>query len=61
MSLPLSLGCCIQLEWDEKVKTSFGGSPPKEVCSLLDLSTVSWLAMMAYVSLGKVFDGLRFL
>jgi hypothetical protein len=43
------------------VKTSFGGSPPKEVFSLLDHSTVFWFVMMAIVFLGRVFDGLRFL
>jgi hypothetical protein len=47
MSLFLSSGCCIQLEQDRKVKTNFGRSSPKEVYSLLDLSTMSWLAMMA--------------
>ena len=47
MSQPLSSGCCIQLEQDGKVKTNFGGSSPKEVYSLLNLSTVSRLAMMA--------------
>jgi hypothetical protein len=37
------------------VKTSFGGFFPKEVCLLLDHSIVSWFAMMAPISLGRVF------
>jgi hypothetical protein len=28
------------------VNTSFGGPPPKEGCSLLDPSIVSWFVMM---------------
>jgi len=44
-----------------KVKTSFGGFPPKEGCSLLDPSIMSWTTMMALSSHGKVFSGLRFL
>jgi hypothetical protein len=43
------------------VKTSFGGSPSKEVCLLLDPSTVFWLAMIAYISIGRVFGRLKFL
>jgi hypothetical protein len=43
------------------VEISFGESLQKEVCSLLDPSTVSWFTMMAYVSLERVFGKLRFL
>jgi hypothetical protein len=43
------------------VKTNFGGSLPKEVCPLLDPSTMSFLTLITYVSIGRVFGGLRFL
>jgi hypothetical protein len=43
------------------VKTSFGGLPPKEVCLLLDSTTMSWFAMIALIFHGRVFDKLRIL
>jgi hypothetical protein len=53
MSLPHSTRCCIQL----RERWEGDGFPPKEGCSQLDPSAVSWIAMMALNSLG----GLRFL
>jgi len=38
------------------VKTSCGASPSKEGCLMLNLFTVSWVAMMASVSLGRVWQ-----
>jgi hypothetical protein len=43
------------------VKTSFDGSPPKEDFSILDISIVSWVVMIAFFFLGRVFGGLRLL
>jgi hypothetical protein len=43
------------------VKTSCGGSRPKEGCLLSNLSTLSWVVMMAFVSRERVFGELRFL
>jgi hypothetical protein len=40
ISLSHSLACCIQLVGDRKVKTSFGGPPPKNGCLMLDLFVV---------------------
>jgi hypothetical protein len=37
------------------VKTSLGGSPPKNGCSMLDPYVVSLFIMMALPSLGRVF------
>jgi hypothetical protein len=34
---------------------------PKDGCSTLDLSIVSLFIMMAFLSLGRIFGGLRFL
>ena len=39
---------------------SFGGHLSKEGCSMLDLSTVFLFVMMAFLSLERVFGGLRF-
>jgi hypothetical protein len=41
-----------------KSKDSCGRSLPKEYCLMLNLSTVSWVIMMAFVSLGRVSDRL---
>ena len=48
------------MEIDGKGKTSCDGSLPKEGWMVLNLSTMSWVVMMIFVSLGRVFDGLRF-
>jgi hypothetical protein len=45
----------------EKLKISFGGFPPKEVCLMFDPSAISWFALMALIFLGRVFGKLRFL
>jgi hypothetical protein len=47
-------------EGDGKVKTSFGGPPPKKSYLMLDLFTKRFV-MMAFFSIERVFDGLSFL
>jgi hypothetical protein len=43
------------------VMTSFGGLPPKNGCSLLNPSTMSWFVTMTVFFRGRVFGRLRFL
>lgn len=61
MSLPLSLGCCILIEWNEEVKTSCNGFPPKNGCLRLDPSIVPWFVVKTIAFLWRVFGGLRLL
>jgi hypothetical protein len=53
-------GMLYLVKLDGKGKTSYGGSLPKEGCLVLNLSIVSWVVMMVFVSLGRAFGGLRF-
>jgi hypothetical protein len=61
MSLPCFLICCIPLEQDGKVKTNVDGSPLKRGCSLLAPFISSLFVMVAFLFLGRVFGGPRFL
>jgi hypothetical protein len=39
--------------------TGYGGSLPKEGCLMLNLSIMFCVVLMVFVSLGRVFRGLR--
>jgi hypothetical protein len=52
---------CTPLDWVGEMKISFARLPPREVCSTLDHSSTFLSLMMVLLSLGNVFDRVRFL
>jgi hypothetical protein len=61
MSLVPFSRCCTQSLLEEVVKIGFGGSLPKEVCSMSSLSLALWLALKEVSSLRRVCGGLMLL
>jgi len=54
MCLLLSSRCCSQLELEEDVKTSFGGSLLKKAYSRSSLSSTPWLVLKVLAFPGSV-------